>query len=302
MLNELKFKCDNLLDLPARIKRKFHTTGKRLANSSNDKSDSEQLAYADFIEAVINDNSTFSNFRRNYAYRQILEHVSYPLGKKYQSKLEKLGNFPPNLLDYISRVDQVGNPRTYSYPRMGKVSPTTLRYLATASEIYEIFKLSKESSLVVVEIGIGFGGQLLALNQMVDISAYKTFDLKNVQELTNRYVSATNLMPNFKEVICHQDIKNFSELKSDLLISNYALSELPSKIQLEYIEKIARNAKCGYLTMNSGMSNITGRSIGKLLLSDFLSLIPGAEVFPERPLSGPDNYLLLWGHKNSPIA
>jgi hypothetical protein len=302
MINELRFKRDSFLDLPARIKSKLHTYLNRSAFPGGDKSDSEQLEYADFIETAISDDNAFSIFRRNYAYRQILEHVSYQLGKKYQSKFEKLGNYPPNLSSYVSRVDQVGNPRTYSYPGIGKVSPTTLRYLATASEICEIFDLSKISSLVVAEIGIGFGGQFLALNQMVDISAYRTFDLKNVQELTNRYVSMTNLMPDYGRIISHQDIENVSPLNSDLLISNYALSELPSKIQLEYIEKIARNAKCGYLTMNSGKSNKTGRSAGKLLVSDFLSAIPGAEIFPENPLSGPDNYLLLWGHKKSPSS
>jgi hypothetical protein len=300
MLNSLKFKRDILIDLPSRVKSKLSKVVKPSAMSNDEKSDSELMAYGGFIEVVLKDSSAFSNFRRNYAYRQILEHVSYPLGKKYLVKFEKLGFFPPNLADYVSRVDQVGNPRKYSYPGIGNVSPTTLRYLATASEICEIFELSKKTSLVVTEIGIGFGGQLLALNQMINISTYQTYDLKNVQELASRYLSATKLMPDFEEIVSHQDIEKVSELNSDLLISNYALSELPSKIQLEYIEKIARNAKCGYLIMNSGKTDITGRSAGKLLTSDFLSAIPGAEIFSENPLSGPDNYLLLWGHKHPP--
>jgi hypothetical protein len=38
----------------------------------------------------------------------------------------------------------------------------------------------------------------------------------------------------------------------DLVISNYAFSELPSELQTRYIEKIILKAKRGYLTINSG--------------------------------------------------
>ena len=302
MFDALKFKRDSLMDLPNRVKYKIQSMVNMSDSSGGDKSDSEQLAYAEFISEVLINKSSFLNFRRDYAYRQILEHVSYRLGKNYFAKLQRLGNMPPNLSNYLEGADRVGNPRKYSYPGLGRVSPTTLRYLATAAEMCEIFELKNMPPPVITEIGIGFGGQLLALNQMIEISSYNTYDLKNVQELASRYISETNLMPGHEKIVVHRDIANFSELNSDLLISNYALSELPAFVQIEYVEKIARNAKRGYLMMNSGKTNVTGRSTGKLAMADFLSSIPGVEIFPENPLSGPDNYLLLWGHKHSPIT
>jgi len=301
MYGALKFKRDSLIDLPNRFKYKVRSILKESDSSQGSKSDSEQLRYAEFITEVLNDRRSFSNFRRDYAYRQILEHVSFQLGKSYLEKFLRLGIVPMDLTNYLENVDRIGNPRKYSYKGIGHVSPTTLRYLATAAEMCQIFELKKMPPPVITEIGIGFGGQLLALEQMIEISSYNTYDLRNVQELASRYLSATRQMPDFEKIVVHRDIENVSELKSDLLISNYALSELPTQVQIEYLEKIARNAKRGYLMMNSGKSNITGRSTGKLAMADFLSAIPGAEIFPENPLSGPDNYLLLWGHKNRPI-
>ena len=302
MYGALEFKRDCLIDLPNRFKFKIRALLKGQDSSFGTKSDSEQLAYVEFISEALNNRNTFSNFRRNYAYRQILEHVSFQLGKNYLEKFQRLSTFPTNLANYLESVDRIGNPRTYSYNGIGQVSPTTLRYLATAAEMCQIFELKSMPPLVITEIGIGFGGQLLALNQVIEISSYNSFDLRNVQELSTKFVSASKLMPDFEKIIVHRDIENVPEMKSDLLISNYALSELPAQIQIEYLEKIARNAKCGYLMMNSGKRNVTGRSTGKLKIEDFLSAIPGAEIFPENPLSGPDNYLLLWGHKNPPIS
>lgn len=302
MLGALKFKRDSLIDVPNRFKYKVRSILKDSDGAQGTKSDSEQFAYAEFIAEVLKNSSSFSNFRREYAYRQILEHVSYRLGKSYLEKYLRIGIVPMNLDNYLESVDRIGNPRKYSYEEIGQVSPTTLRYLATAAELCQIFELKKMPPPVITEIGIGFGGQLVALNQMIEIESYNSYDLRNVQELSTKFVSATKLMPDFEKIIVHRDIENVPEMKSDLLISNYALSELPAQIQVEYLEKIARNAKCGYLMMNSGKKNVTGRSTGKLKIEDFLSAIPGAEIFPENPLSGPDNYLLLWGHKNPPLS
>ena len=302
MIGALRYGANTLIDLPDRLKYKFRSVLKESHSTQVTKSDSEQLPYARFISEVLKNENLFLNFRRDYAYRQILEHVSYRLGINYLEKLQRSGDMPANLAIYLDAVDRVGNPRKYSYPGLGRTSPTTLRYVATAVELCQIFELKKMPPPVITEIGIGFGGQLLALNQMIEISSYNSFDLQNVQELASRFVSATKLMPDFEKIIVHRDIEKVSELKSDLLISNYALSELPAQVQIEYLEKIATNAKCGYLMMNSGKSNVTGRSTGKLDMADFLSAIQGAEIFPENPLSGPDNYLLLWGHKNPPLS
>jgi hypothetical protein len=49
--------------------------------------------------------------------------------------------------------------------------------------------------------------------------------------------------------------------------------------------------------MNTGMGNITGRSKGKMSLEYIKSKIPHVEIYNECPLTGPDNYLIVWRNK-----
>ncbi len=73
----------------------------------------------------------------------------------------------------------------------------------------------------------------------------------------------------------------------DLVISNYAFSELPKKLQLAYIEKVLAKAKRGYLTMNSGLGN--ARSIGKLDIDELKELLPEFTLIEEEPLTADHN-------------
>jgi hypothetical protein len=80
------------------------------------------------------------------------------------------------------------------------------------------------------------------------------------------------------------------------VLSNYAFSELPAQLALKYVEKVLSKARRGYLTMNSGRG--TGeRNRGKLSIEDYNNLLPAFEIREEHPRTGPDNYILVWGHK-----
>ena len=88
------------------------------------------------------------------------------------------------------------------------------------------------------------------------------------------------------------DITSVVEQEFDLVVSNYAFSELPRAVQLEYMEKVLVRAKHVYMIMNSGGSNLTGRSEGKLSCAELMSAIPGLQIQDEIPNSGVDNYVL----------
>ena len=79
-------------------------------------------------------------------------------------------------------------------------------------------------------------------------------------------------------------------------MSNYAFSELPAELQKIYIEKVVSKSKRGYLIMNSGLYNYSGRSDGKLHLAELRTLLPEFEILEEIPNTGPDNYVIVWGH------
>ena len=100
----------------------------------------------------------------------------------------------------------------------------------------------------------------------------------------------------------HEDIYDIQFKETDFVVSNYAFSELPEMTQREYVEKLFKKSPAGYLMMNSGRTNFTRRSSGKLSLNEILELLPGSSVFEELPKTGPDNYLIIWGFKGKPIG
>jgi hypothetical protein len=60
--------------------------------------------------------------------------------------------------------DLVGSPTTYVYHRFGRISPSTLRYVKVASDLRRLF--GDLTGAKVAEIGVGYGGQLLVLDQI----------------------------------------------------------------------------------------------------------------------------------------
>jgi putative sugar O-methyltransferase len=156
-------------------------------------------------------------------------------------------------------------------------------------ELKKLFDL--KGPIKVAEIGIGYGGQFVLINEFMNVESYSAFDLPQVLELSEKFISSVSKTDNFVK----KDIYNVESEPFDLLISNYAFSELPIHIQREYVEKIISRAKMGYMIMNSGKTDLTGRSAGKISLSELQDSITGLEVLQEIPLTGADNYLLVWG-------
>lgn len=286
LLKDVFFK---LIDLPFRLRNSLRRRWKKLSLFSNSsyQSDSEVTFYESAVRGIIRRRKSFYRFRRIFDYREILEHVDYGLGLAY---LRKIQSISPKMLEQYSGFkanDVFGKPRTYQFPMVGKTSPTTLRYVSVAAEIERLFP--DQDIKQVVEIGAGYGGQALILKKTINFSSYSIFDLPNVQILIEKYLSAQEI-----ENVTFPDVHNLDSLSSDLVISNYAFSELPRNLQEVYLNRVLKHSKNGYLLMNSGRSNLTGRSIGKLSIQEIREAIPNIEVLDEEPLTGPDNYLLIW--------
>lgn len=287
----LKSYSEFMLDLPHRLKAIVSRRISRRSkfSQSNDQSDSEITRYSRTIWKFIENEKTFNKFRRNFYYRQILEHVDFKLGKDYLSKIQSIEpSFLPNNYNSIKN-DKIGKPRRYQFRSCGSISPTTLRYISVMLELKKLFDL--KGPIKVAEIGIGYGGQFVLINEFMNVESYSAFDLPQVLELSEKFISSVSKTDNFVK----KDIYNVESEPFDLLISNYAFSELPIHIQREYVEKIISRAKMGYMIMNSGKTDLTGRSAGKISLSELQDSITGLEVLQEIPLTGADNYLLVWG-------
>jgi hypothetical protein len=278
-------------DLFFRLRNKIRrlVLSKTTFNETQGKSDSQVTFYEQQLSRLLKSKKRLSNFRRKYDYREILEHVTYTQGKSYLEQIQEYS--PQNYIELIEKNranDLFGNPYEYQYPGVGRVSPTTLRYISTAIDIFETIRLNKES--VVAEIGVGYGGQAAILERMYGIRNYSAFDLPLVIQLSNVYLNSVNSKLKFTSSGLSSD-KNTTW---DVVISNYAFSELHRDLQLSYIERVIAKSKSGYMIMNSGQSNITGRSEGKLSLDEIRNYIPNLQVKEEVPLTGPDNYIIYW--------
>jgi len=200
--------------------------------------------YSPYINVCVNavkDDSVFNNFRRINDYRTVLEHVSYQLGYEYLSFI--LSNFShlleeKNIIKFFSQdLDNVGSPETFLYNINNKdynISPTSLRYLKVLGDLEKYF--GDLSGLNIVEIGGGYGGQCKLVLDYFKVKSYNIQDDVNVIPLINKYLKLFNYSIIDKTT------------KVDLVLSNYAYSELNCELQQEYFDKFISKTKFLYLT------------------------------------------------------
>lgn len=255
------------------------------ANSALGTSISDAGLYPLFCQMAAADQVVFARFRRSLIYRDILEHVTRKQGKQYLAEIERSG-FLQSQLHGLLESDTVGDPYRYAYGSYGLASPSTLRYLKVASDLALLFGSLK--NMTVAEIGIGYGGQCRVLTSAWHISRYRLFDIPEVLALAHRFLEVSGV--DLRQIdAC--DGRSPQSSNSDLLISNYAFSELHRGVQEMYWDKVVRNSSRGYVTYN----HITPDECGSLTASEFAARIPGAQVLPETPLTHPGNVIVAWG-------
>lgn len=289
--NEFRDNFYHMLDVPNRVFAKF----KRLMNHENafskdeNLSDSESNPYSTLVSDLLENDREIRDFRKKFRYREILEHVDWKLGKSYLKRMDDLfGHTGPGLLLRHSENDNFGNPRRYKVSSNLSISLTTTRYVCVLGELIGLFELNANSE--IVEIGVGYGGQAAIIHRELGVHQYSMYDLPQVEGLVKSYLRGieSKLNPSFENL----DYSKKGEW--DLVISNYAFSELPRRLQEKYLEKVLKKSRHGYMIMNSGKTNFTGRSDGKLTVQDLKVEIPRLKIGTETPLSGPDNYVIYW--------
>ena len=266
-------------------RKKLWSREDNAAPRGKDSSVSDSSAYLQIIGSAVENEESFAKFRSNREYRQILEHVSKAQGYEYLREIS-FGAF--NLRESLSKIDflnNCGSPLVYYYPRLGVLSPTTLRYLKVFDELNRLFPNLKTMS--IAEIGGGFGGQAAVLRRLSGFKSYTVYDLPEVHQLQSKFLKANNSELN----IFYKDGRSAPSGKFDLVISNYAVSELKRELQVAYIENVVKSSTCGYLTWNL----ISQDRLGGLRVEEVLRHIPSAKVTNESPLTDEGNVLITWG-------
>ncbi len=276
--------------LMARIKKVF--VKKRFSGAGKNRSQSDDGLYLGSIQKFLLSQNSFDNFKQDPFYQMILEHTSKEIGKDYLDILKhQAPEFLDASLDLCKQNDELGNADVYEYGELGLISPSTLYYMKVASDLKVLFGDNIGDD--ITEIGCGYGGQALILDRVFEFSKNTLFDIDLVLDLTSRYLEHFTLRGSYKTTT----INTVTPQNYDLVISNYAFSELPADLQKKYIEKVLVNSARGYLIMNSGRDG--GIKEDRLTLDELEKLLPKFEIFEEKPSSAPQNYVIVWGHMGS---
>lgn len=284
VIRHLKFGPTVLLDYLKNWRKEWSL--ERTSNQSEASSLSDNDSYTTIVSLASEER--WADFRSNVEYKDVLEHVSYTLGSQYLAKLESWRKLQQSCDSELAKhFSKIGNPPVWTFhvgPKKMRLNTTYLRYLHVARSLEEKFGALDE--LRVCEIGIGFGGQASVLNDIFNPKLITLFDLPPVLNLAKRFHSNTSPSGCFE----YLDGRDPSPVKPDLLISNYAFSELQRTVQSAYLEKVVSAAPRGYMMWNL----LSERHLGGLTLRDFLREIPTATVEDEEPKSFSGNVLVTW--------
>jgi hypothetical protein len=182
-------------------------------------------------------------------------------------------------------LNHIGSPPKFTYPTLGRFSPTLLRYVKVFSDLELLFGPLR--GLSYIEIGAGFGGQAAILDFLGEVKRIQLYDLHPVLELAEKFMRTAN-------VAAQTAFRDGTDVEAaepaDFVVSNYAFSELTRSLQLTYLEKVISKVPMGYITWNS-------LSPDGLQPDELLERIPSSKIFEEQPLTHRDNVIIVWGSR-----
>jgi hypothetical protein len=246
---------------------------------------SDNMAYPDFCLKASNDMLFFSNFRQNGTYRTILEHVDAAVGQLYFDEIIKIRKELLCSMDKIKENDVYGNPDLFEYSGIGKICPSTLRYAKVLADLLKMF--NSLDGYKIAEIGVGYGGQCRIINSIAKPREYALVDIKPALLLAQCYLDGYILPSAMKYKTMNELVKE----NYDLVISNYAFTELRREIQDVYLDKIVLGSKRGYITYNE----ITPEYFKSYNKNELVKIIPNSHIIEEIPLTHPKNCIIIWG-------
>lgn len=272
----LKFRSRRLIVVPAQ--NEFEVKGTSIT-------DSPLLAsYPTMCALAANDEFVFNSFRRSAVLIEALDHVSIQQGYDYLHEIVKLEGWNEISRNVLKSIDAKGQPIRFRFSNFGTFSPTLLRYLKVFLEIEK--EIGPLEAKTIAEIGVGFGGQASLIHMMTQPSQYIFYDIPPVLNLVNRFTTELNVIGNF----IYNDGRTPIISNPDVVISNYAFSELSRPIQEEYLNNVILRSKSGYITWNS----LSAEKLDGYTLADLVKMIPNSEILPERPYTAEGNAIIVW--------
>ena len=203
--------------------------------------------YLEICRRAVEDDEIFAKFKSIQGYKNILEHVTPRQGHEYlEIAMAMSEDALIENIDAFKENDEIGTPDKFSYDKIGKISPTTIRYIKNVFEMATLLQDTPVSR--VVEVGGGYGGLCKTLSVVCDFDEYILVDLPEAVEVQRKYLSCfPELFAKCKFISC-DDLEEIKDV--DLFISNYALSECDYDTQVNYYDKLVSNSKFAYIIYN----------------------------------------------------
>lgn|GEM_PF-976616 len=249
----------------------------------NPSSISDSAAYLTACNLALNSEEAFSRFKSEKSYKEILEHTGYRFGSDYLRVLRERAFEIPR--DFIFQQSRIGDPETFSFEGLGEISPSALRYLKVGSDLDMFFPDWK--SRKIIEVGVGYGGQLCALKELGHNGEYVGVDLKQVSILARKYATASGFESGYNFLGFEEPLPSST---GHLFLSNYAFSELAPEHQAFYVDKYICTSSSGYVSWN----RLAELSLGGMTAEELRRIVKG-QIVNEEPLTHPGNCLVIWG-------
>jgi hypothetical protein len=201
--------------------------------------------YAEICTEAVENEEVFTTFKRDPRYTAILEHVSPEHGQRYFNGIMQY-ELDEDLIEAFKENDKLGGANVLDYGEpFDQVSPSTLRYVQNTLDIAHF--VGEGEIRKIVEIGGGYGGLCKTISCLCDFDEYHIYDIEPASKLQKKYLSNFDVS---EKVSFHSSTEPIEDV--DLVISNYAYSELNIDLQDAYYENVIRNAKRVYMILNRG--------------------------------------------------
>ena len=207
--------------------------------------DTTTYTYADICMEAVEDDEVFARFKQDSRYTAVLEHVSPEHGQKYFNGIMQY-ELTDELIQAFKENDKYGGASLVEYGEpFGYVSPSTLRYIQNTLDIARFVGEGEINK--IVEIGGGYGGLCKTISCLCDFDQYHIYDLEAASKLQEKYLSNFDVKD---KAFFHSIPEKIEDV--DLVISNYAYSELNLELQDLYYDNVIKNSKRVYMILNRG--------------------------------------------------
>ena len=247
--------------------------------------------YLSICKAASSNSAHFKQFRSNRAIYRVIEGVPRHIGEHCIKRI------PKEYLSQLSKLDHyecIGQPKRFNYPNVGSFSPCTLRYVMILADLKKRF--GSLNTMNIAEIGGGYGGLCAVMKTFENYKSYTLIDLPPVLKLAETFLNKLKITnTHFISALDLQHLKSY-----DLLISNYAFSEIDAEHQLEYLDKLIKHVPRGYMVLNFISQSKKILSLSRKKVKEHLENAGHqVTISPEIPQTNPrkPNVLLTWGNQ-----